>query len=85
MDPSASIAEQATEYQAQGIWLDVWPGQTRPVALELAEQAAKRVEGEIHARILSHAPKLWSLMQAKARRSLTRWPRSRKCRASYGP
>jgi hypothetical protein len=39
----------------------------RPVALELAEQAAKRVEGEIHARILSHAPKLWSLMQAKAK------------------
>jgi hypothetical protein len=28
MDPSAAIAEQAAEYQAKGIWLDVWPGQT---------------------------------------------------------
>ena len=37
-DKAATIAEAVAQWQAQGPWLDVQPGQQRPLALELADQ-----------------------------------------------
>jgi hypothetical protein len=59
-DPAATVADAATQWSAEAIWLDVQQGQTRPVALELADQGAKRIEGEISAQIWGHAPRLFS-------------------------
>jgi len=66
-DQGATLAEAATQWQAQAVWLDTQPPMSRPIALQIADDAAKRVEGEIHAQILGHAPRLWDLAQRKAR------------------
>jgi hypothetical protein len=66
-DPEASLADAAAEWAAASVWLDTPPNMTRPVALQLAEDAARGVEGDIAVQIVSHAPRLWSLAQRKAR------------------
>jgi hypothetical protein len=41
--------------------------QQRPLALELADQAARLIESEISMRIYAHTPRLWDLAQRKAK------------------
>jgi hypothetical protein len=48
-DPEATVAGVAEMWAAQGIWLDVPQGMTRPVALQLAEDGARQIEGALSA------------------------------------
>jgi hypothetical protein len=66
-DQAATLAEAVELWQAQGPWLDLQPGQTRPVALQLAEDAARLIESEISMRIYAHTHRLWDLAQRKAK------------------
>jgi hypothetical protein len=66
-DQTATLAEAVALWQAQGPWLDVQPNQQRPLALQLAEDAARLIEGEISVRIYAHAPRLWDLAQRKCK------------------
>jgi hypothetical protein len=50
-DPTAELADVANQWAEQAIWLDTQPPMSRPLALEVADTAAKRVEGEISVQI----------------------------------
>ena len=66
-DSSYALADAIAQWQAQGVWLDITnPGQTRPVALEIAETGARAIESNIVGQLLNHAPKLWGMAQKKA-------------------
>jgi hypothetical protein len=60
-----SLAEALDTWTEQAGWLDVGPGETRPRALVLAENAARQIEGKITAQIFSHADRIFTLLQKK--------------------
>jgi hypothetical protein len=65
-DRTATLAEAVAQWTAQSPWLDTQPGELRTPALELADRAAKIIEGEVAVKIIGHSPRLWSLAQKKA-------------------
>ena len=65
-DESATVAAVAGVWQETAPWCDAEPGQ-RPIAVDLAEKAANRIEGEVAVAIYANSAKLFALAQSKAK------------------
>ena len=65
-DESASVAAVAGVWQETAPWCDAELGR-RPIAVDLAEKAASRIEGEVAVAIYANSTKLFALAQSKAK------------------
>jgi hypothetical protein len=69
-DPEATIADAAKHWAEAGVWLDAPPGGFRPPAVELSENAARLIEGQVAVCVLAHSEKLFVMAKKRAEQAI---------------